>query len=95
MRKGLITQVSNPKTAIVYASVFATLLPGPIPPATAAVLLMAVFTIEAAWYAAVAWSLSGVAARRAYLGFKTAIDRTAATMMTGLGPRLMLSVRDV
>ncbi|MEI7444217.1 MAG: LysE family transporter [Burkholderiales bacterium] len=92
-RQGLYTQLSNPKTAIVYASVFAALLPGPISPATAVVLLVAVFAIEAAWYAFVAWTLSGSTARRTYLGFKTSIDRTAGVVMVGLGLRLILTAR--
>ncbi|HWN43692.1 MAG TPA: LysE family transporter, partial [Thermoanaerobaculia bacterium] len=48
---GLTTQVSNPKTAIVYASVFAAFLPGTFSPLFAAVLLCVVFVIEAGWYA--------------------------------------------
>lgn len=90
-RQGLVTQLSNPKTAIVYASVFAALLPGPIAAVTAAVLLVAVFAVEAAWYAFVAWTLSGSTARRTYLGFKVAIDRTAGVVMAVLGLRLVLS----
>src|SRR5688572_15094067 len=55
---GLTTQLSNPKTAVVYASVFAALLPATYSPLFAAVLLCVVFVIEAGWYAVVATTLS-------------------------------------
>ena len=43
---GLTTQLSNPKTAIVYASVFAAFLPASFSPGFAAALLAAVFLVE-------------------------------------------------
>jgi threonine/homoserine/homoserine lactone efflux protein len=50
----LTTQVSNPKTAIVYASVFAALLPPSLPVWIYVVLPLLIFAIETVWYAAVA-----------------------------------------
>ena len=47
---GFTTQASNPKTAIVYASVFAAFLP-PFSLAFAGALLVIVFLVEAGWYA--------------------------------------------
>jgi threonine/homoserine/homoserine lactone efflux protein len=88
---GLATQLSNPKTAIVYASVFAALLPGAVSPVQGALLLCAVFVVEAGWYAVVALLLSAPAPRRAYLGCKTWVDRAAGAVMAGLGLRLVAS----
>ena len=53
---GVTTQVSNPKTAIVYASVFAAFLPASFSLGFAAALLAAVLLVETAWYALVACS---------------------------------------
>ena len=91
---GLSTQVSNPKTAIVYASVFAALLPATYSAGFAALLLMAVFAVEAIWYAFVAWGLSSAGPRAVYLGWKTLLDRTAGGVMMALGLRLVLSAKD-
>ena len=55
---GFATQISNPKTAVVYAGVFAVLLPATFSPIFAASLLCVVFVVEAGWYAAVAALLS-------------------------------------
>lgn len=91
---GLSTQVSNPKTAIVYASVFAALLPATYSAGFAAMLLAAVFAVETLWYAFVAWGLSSAGPRAVYLGWKTLLDRTAGGVMMALGLRLMLGAKD-
>jgi len=88
---GLTTQLSNPKTAVVYASVFAAFLPPHFSPAFAAALLLAVFTVETGWYALVAYLLSSPAPQRAYLACKKWVDRTAGLVMVGLGLKLATS----
>jgi threonine/homoserine/homoserine lactone efflux protein len=62
---GLGTQLSNPKTAIFYGSIFASLLPPDIPAALAVLLPVMVFCIEAGWYGMVALLLSAAAPRAA------------------------------
>ena len=88
---GLTTQVSNPKTAIVYASVFAAFLPGTFSLAFAVSLLCVIFVIETGWYAIVAVLLSSTQSRRAYLSCKAWADRTAGLVMMGLGLKLVTS----
>lgn len=89
---GLVTQVSNPKTAIVYASVFAAFLPA-TPSLRFNLLVVAlVFFIEAGWYAIVATMLSSEAPRRTYLRFKKWVDRSAGGIMGVLGLKLATSV---
>ena len=88
---GLATQLSNPKTAVVYASVFAAFLPGTVSPVFAAVLLCTVTAIEAGWYAVVAAMLSSSGPKRAYLSYKATVDRVAGLVMVGLGLKLISS----
>jgi threonine/homoserine/homoserine lactone efflux protein len=87
---GLITQLSNPKTSIVYASIFAALMP----PASPLWLLFALppmlFCIEAGWYAVVAFVFSGSRARQIYARLKLWIDRGAGAVMGALGLKLMV-----
>jgi threonine/homoserine/homoserine lactone efflux protein len=90
---GLMTQISNPKTAIVYASVFAALLPASISLPFAVAVVLAVFIVETGWYAIVAWALSSAGPRRAYLRCKTTVDRVAGAVMVGLGLRLITAAR--
>ena len=92
---GFTTQASNPKTAIVYASVFAAFLPDTHSLSFAAVLVLVVFIIEASWYAVVATALSSSRPRWAYLSFKAWVDRAAGLVMVGLGLKLIASAHKV
>ena len=89
----LATQLSNPKTAVVYASVFVSMLPREIPLAVTLLLPLVIFAIEFGWYAIVALALSAPSPRAAYLRSKTWIDRAAGTVMTLLGIRLILTAK--
>jgi threonine/homoserine/homoserine lactone efflux protein len=92
----LATQLSNPKTAIAYASIFAALLPKEPPPHLLLFLPPVIFLIEAGWYSVVALAFSAEAPRRAYLKAKSGVDRVTGTVMGALGLRLMAdAVRDV
>ena len=88
---GLATQVSNPKTAVVYASIFAAFLPREVPLVLALAVPAVIFCIETGWYAIVALALSSAAPRAAYLRYKVWIDRAAGGVMGLLGLRLVWS----
>ncbi|ARQ56353.1 LysE family translocator [Rhizobium sophoriradicis] len=87
----LLTQLSNPKTIIVYASLFAALLPRTVPLDLIFALPLGVFAVEAGWYSIVAIAFSARHPRRLYLHAKGWIDRAAGAVMGGLGLRLILS----
>jgi threonine/homoserine/homoserine lactone efflux protein len=88
--RGLVTQLSNPKTAVVYGSIFAALLPANLPRAGLIVLPCLVFVIETTWYAVVAFALSSAAPRQVYLRSKTTIDRVAGGVLSLLGLKLLV-----
>ena len=88
---GFTTQISNPKTAIVYASVFAAFLP-PAPSLAFNLTLVAiVFVIETGWYTLVALALASPRPRNAYLRYKAWMDRVAGGVMMALGLELVSS----
>jgi threonine/homoserine/homoserine lactone efflux protein len=89
---GLATQLSNPKTAIVYASVFSALLPKEPSLSAIAVMSIAVFAIEFGWYSLVAIAFSTGRARQAYARGKKWIDRLAAAAMGALGVKILADV---
>ena len=91
---GLTTQISNPKTAVVYASVFAAFLPTHFSTTFAVALLVVVFLVEAGWYSLVALMLSSAGPQQAYLSGKAWVDRVAGLVMFGLGLRLVTSATD-
>jgi threonine/homoserine/homoserine lactone efflux protein len=90
---GLATQLSNPKTAIAYASIFTALLPVDPPTWLAWVTLPTIFLIETVWYAIVAIVFSSEGPRRRYLGAKPLIDRLAAGVIGLLGVKLIAEVK--
>jgi threonine/homoserine/homoserine lactone efflux protein len=90
---GMGTQVSNPKTAVVYASIFAAFLPREVPLALALAVPAVIFCIETGWYSIVALALSSAAPRSAYLRYKAWIDRAAGGVMVLLGVKLLSGVR--
>jgi threonine/homoserine/homoserine lactone efflux protein len=85
----LMTQLSNPKTAVAYASIFAALLPPQVPAWMILVLPPSIFVIETSWYAVVTFVFSSQRPRSAYVKAKAWIDRAAALVIGGLGLRLI------
>ncbi|AOJ36221.1 LysE family translocator [Burkholderia metallica] len=88
---GLTTQLSNPKTAIWYGSIFAALLPQHPPVWCYLALPPLVFGVEFGWYTIVALCFSTRRPRELYLRAKKWVDRVAAGAITLLGLRLILN----
>lgn len=87
---GLATQLSNPKTALVYGSIFAAFLPETPQRWLFTALPLGVFAVEAGWYALVALVFSAERPRAAYGRAKHVVDRIAGAVLVGLGVRLIL-----
>jgi len=86
---GLATQLSNPKAAVIYASVFAALLPSAPPAWLYIALPPLIFVMETGWYALVATAFSSGRPRSLYLAAKAWIDRAAGAVLAALGIRLI------
>lgn len=86
----LITQISNPKTAVVYGSIFAALLPASPPIWMLVILPLLIFIVETSWYTIVALVFSSNHPRTIYLELKVWIDRAAGAIMGGLGLKLLV-----
>ncbi len=88
LRLGLVTQLANPKPAVLLGAIFI----GTIPPETPAVVLVALlaylFAVETTWNAFVARIFSFQSTRRAYTGAKTAIDRCFGGLLALLGVKI-------
>jgi threonine/homoserine/homoserine lactone efflux protein len=91
---GLTTQLSNPKTAIWYGSIFAALLPQHPPVWCYVVLPPLLFSVEFGWYTLVALCFSSRRPREVYLRAKTWIDRIAAGAIAALGLRLIFAAKN-
>lgn len=85
----LITQLSNPKAAIIYGGIFAALLPVEIPLLMFFLLPPLVFVVETGWYLVVTLVLTSEAPRTAYLKSQRIYDRITSTVLAGIGFRLV------
>jgi threonine/homoserine/homoserine lactone efflux protein len=86
----LATQLSNPKAAVIYGSIFAALLPAHPPLWMYLALPPLILLVEAGWYLVVALAFSSARPRAAYLRSKRWVDRLAGSVMGALGVRLIL-----
>ncbi len=87
---GFLTQISNPKTAIIIGSIFAALLPQELPSYSEILLCLLAFSIDAIWYCTVVLLLSTNKSQKLYLKFKKYIDRVGGTLLAGLGLKLAI-----
>lgn len=85
----LITQLSNPKTAVVYGSIFAAFLP--VSPELWILLVLPplIFLVETSWYAIVALVFSAKRPQELYLKSKIWVDRATGLVLGVLGYRLV------
>lgn len=83
------TQLSNPKTAVVFAGIFAALLPVYIPPFMYVILPLTSMLVDGLWYAFVACVLSASRSRWPCLRHKTFFDRLGGGVMALLGIKLI------
>ncbi len=87
----LTVQLSNPKTALFYASIFTAVLPAQPPAWIFFAVPPLVFCTETVWYSFVALAFSSGPPRSAYLRSKLWIDRICGALMGAIGVRLILS----
>ena len=87
-RLGLITQLANPKPAVLFSAIFV----GTVPPETAgwvyAALLAVVFLNETVWNVLVARIFSFDRSKAVYISLKTIIDRTFGGLLALLGVKI-------
>jgi threonine/homoserine/homoserine lactone efflux protein len=87
-RLGLVTQLANPKPAVLFSAIFV----GTIPPGTAlwvyVALLVVVFLNETVWNTLVARIFSFDRSKAVYISLKTLIDRSFGGLLALLGVKI-------
>jgi threonine/homoserine/homoserine lactone efflux protein len=87
-RLGLVTQLSNPKPAVLLSAVFIGTVPPDTPLWVLVALLTWLFTVETGWNTFVARIFSLDATRRAYVGAKPVIERCFGGLLGLLGLKI-------
>jgi threonine/homoserine/homoserine lactone efflux protein len=91
---GLLTTLSNPKSAAFWTSAFVLLVPAHAPFWFYGTLVAVIALQSALWYSAVALVLSTPLARRHYARLGFWLDRIAGVVMIGLGLKLASELRN-
>ena len=86
-RDGIVTNLSNPKSMVFYASVFSASVPAGASSATLAAVVLMVPIIAACWYGGVALFLSGQHAAAVYRKGKPLIERACGILLIVFGLR--------
>lgn len=87
--QGILVQLTNPKPALFFGTVFLTFLPANAPLWGYGVVLGIVLFNDAGWNVIVSRIFSLERTRRAYLNLKTTIDRVFAGLLTALSMKLI------
>lgn len=92
--KGFLTQISNPKVAVFFGSIFIAMLPSDVPVWMMMVLIGIVTFNEVCWYTVVALFFGARPVRQFYIRAKVWIDRVTGLFLGVLGLRLLWRARD-
>jgi threonine/homoserine/homoserine lactone efflux protein len=88
-RTGLLTSVSNPKSALFVTSLFAAVMPRGAPLGASAAVVAEMVLISLAWYGLVVGLLTTRRASRAYARSRRWLDRCAGAVFIAFGARLI------
>ena len=88
LRLGVITQLANPKPAIMFSAIFLGTVPQTAPMWIYGVILVLVFVNETLWNLFVARLFSFDRSRNAYLGLKSRLDRCFGGLLALLGVKI-------
>jgi len=87
-RLGLLTDLSNPKAAAFFTSLFAIAVPPTAPLWFQALLVVSVVVLAGGWYAIAAWLMTAGPVARAYARAERWITGAAGALFVGFGLKL-------
>jgi len=87
--RGFLTQISNPKVAVFFGSIFVAMLPSEVPGWMVVTLIAIVTMNEIVWYSVVSLFFGSSPVRRFYFIAKRWIDRVVGAFLGLLSLRLL------
>lgn len=89
-RRGLFTQLTNPKPAIMFSAIFIGTIPQTTPVWVYGALLLVVFINELLWNTFIARIFSLTRSRTVYISLKSIIDKTFGGLLALLGVKIAI-----
>lgn len=89
-RRGLAVNLSNPKAAVYFGSLFVGLLPVGAPTWVLATVVGIVGLLAVGWFSTLAWMFSGARIRDVYDRIRRPINALMGLALAGLGTKLVL-----
>ncbi len=84
-RRGLMTQLSNPKSGAFVATIFAATMPREAPLSAGLTAIALMVTISGVWYGLLCWSFGLEAIRARYMRARRAIERVTGALFVAFG----------
>lgn len=91
LRTGFLTNISNPKAAVFFGSVFSSVLGAETSPGLKLAAFGVIVGLSVAWFVLVALGMSTAPMQNLYLRARRGLDRAAGTLMVGFGGLLLAS----
>lgn len=89
-RRGLTTQLSNPKSGAFVATIFSATLPQDAPLSAGIAAILAMVTISGLWYGGLSWGLGLARVKAAYLKSRRFVERAAGALFVAFGLEIAL-----
>ncbi|MES2945860.1 MAG: LysE family transporter [Pseudomonadota bacterium] len=89
-RLGFLTNITNPKSALFFGSVFAACFPPAPSPLLQLCAVLMIVTNALCWHTLLAWLFSRQRVRAAYAGARTTANRVASAAVGALGLGLLV-----
>ncbi len=84
-RRGLMTQLSNPKSGAFVATIFAATMPREAPLSAGLTAIALMVAISGCWYGLLCWSFGLEAIRSRYMRARRGIERAAGALFVAFG----------
>ena len=84
-RRGLMTQLSNPKSGAFVATIFAATMPREAPLSAGLTAILMMVTISGLWYGMLCWSFGLESIRLRYMRARRAIERVTGALFVAFG----------
>ncbi|MGE4527341.1 MAG: LysE family translocator [Rhodospirillaceae bacterium] len=89
-RRGLMTQLSNPKSGAFVATIFAATMPQDAPLSAGIAAVCTMVAISGSWYGLLAWGLGLARVKAAYLKARRGIERASGALFVFFGLEIAL-----